>query len=179
MPPLKYPTRIVAPVTPGTGTPRVRFFPTPPLLYPTRIVSPFAFRSVSSGLRFACGLTTDDRVQCWGLDSLALQQPRLLRSRFGAGDIYLSDATLGEGMRFRTIDAGHGSACGIGQSGTVYCWGAIDIRDTGRDPHDYRRGSVPFAQPRRVRMPNVFAGEPALDDQRNDNGFDQRTPRKR
>lgn len=130
-----------------------------PPIYPTRIVSPLRFRTVSSGLRFSCGQTVDDRVQCWGIDSLALQQPRLFRSRFGVRDIYLTDATLGQGMRFRTIDAGHGSACGIGQSGNVYCWGAIDIRDEGRDPHDYRRGSVPFSQPRRVRMPNALTGE--------------------
>lgn len=81
---------------------------TPPLLY----------KHVSAGLLHSCGITTNDRMVCWG-DNRSGQLANMVVGEFG----YVGDAT----KRFKSVCAGAYHSCGVVKGGAadgqVECWG--------------------------------------------------------
>ena len=71
------------------------------------------FAQVSVGRQFACGVTTDQTVECW----LAGDGP--VRAPFPADNAGLVDVTVG-----------YDHACALRGSGTVYCWGDNSLGQT-------------------------------------------------
>jgi alpha-tubulin suppressor-like RCC1 family protein len=82
---------------------------------PQQVVGGLAFKSVSLGNQYACGVTTAGLGYCWGSNS----------TKLGAGPISDSSspvAVLG-GYTFKSISAGALHACGVTTANAVYCWG--------------------------------------------------------
>lgn len=63
-----------------------------------------AFTQIAVGTGFACGLTPQGAIQCWGSDSNGQASP--------------------PGGKFVFIAAGDAHACAIRDDGTIACWGA-------------------------------------------------------
>ncbi|GJY33226.1 putative serine/threonine-protein kinase-like protein CCR3 [Tanacetum coccineum] len=70
----------------------------------------YVFRTISSGLGFTCGVTFNDSVGCFGIDSV---------SAMGVQRGF-------EGFRMLTIGVGGGHACGLNSTGFLICRGNND-----------------------------------------------------
>jgi alpha-tubulin suppressor-like RCC1 family protein len=115
----------------GDGSPTPQFCMDWPncVTEPVAVVGGLRFRAVSAGFMHTCGVTTDDRVYCWGWNS--------------GGELGIGTATGPEtcdgneadfpcssqpvavkgGLRFRNVSAGSAHTCGISTDGLAYCWG--------------------------------------------------------
>ena len=83
---------------------------------PQQVVGGQAFKAVSLGNQFACGVTMAGQGYCWGSNN----------SKFGAGPTNDSSTPIAVsgGLTFRSISTGYGHACGVTTQEAVYCWGA-------------------------------------------------------
>lgn len=87
------------------------------------------FRSVSAGGSFACGVSAQSQLYCWGSDG----QGQIGNGGKGSsGEPML--ATVGA-ERFTTVTAGDDHACALNLAGFAYCWGADSTGQLG----DHRR----------------------------------------
>jgi alpha-tubulin suppressor-like RCC1 family protein len=80
-----------------------------------QVVGGQAFKSVSLGNQYACGVTMAGQGYCWGSNN----------SKLGAGPTNDSSApvAVSGGLTFRSISTGYGHACGVTTADAVYCWG--------------------------------------------------------
>jgi len=83
---------------------------------PQQVVGSQAFKSISLGNQFACGVTMAGQGYCWGSNN----------SKFGAGPTNDSSTpvAISGGLTFRSISTGNTHACGVTTQDAVYCWGA-------------------------------------------------------
>lgn len=89
----------------------------PCAISPIRFGPELALSKVSAGGKFACGVTTDGNIYCWGDNSLG----QLGNGNRGSpGPVA---ATVFTSTRFTNVSAGSNHACGIAVSGAGYCWG--------------------------------------------------------
>jgi alpha-tubulin suppressor-like RCC1 family protein len=88
-------------------------------LRPVAVSGGLTFRHVTAGSQFTCGVTTGDRVYCWGRND---------GGQLGTGSASQASATPAEiagGRRYRQVRAGIGNVgCAIATSRDAYCWGA-------------------------------------------------------
>ena len=78
--------------------------------------SPPAWRSISAGGQFTCGIDTNSALHCWG---------RNRWGQLGIGTIRRStESQLVGNARWLTIEAGDEHVCGIHIDGTLWCWGS-------------------------------------------------------
>lgn len=82
---------------------------------PQQAVGGLAFKSVSLGNQYACGVTMAGQGYCWGSNS----------TKLGAGPTNDSSSpvAVAGGYAFQSISAGALHACGVATSNAVYCWG--------------------------------------------------------
>jgi len=83
---------------------------------PQSVVGGLAFKSVSLGNQYACGVTTGGQGYCWGSNNSKLGA--------GAANDSSSPIAVSGGLTFRTISAGAAHACGLTTADAIYCWGA-------------------------------------------------------
>lgn len=83
---------------------------------PTKVVGGHAWRAVTTGDRFACGLTMAGAAYCWGHNE----------ARLGNGGTAASSTpvAVSGGHVFTRLDAGRDFACGIAAGDAAFCWGA-------------------------------------------------------
>jgi alpha-tubulin suppressor-like RCC1 family protein len=88
--------------------------PAGPALATTAAV--LSFRQVSAGWDHTCGVTTNDRIYCWGENS---------EGQLGDGTTAdrLRPVKVTGGFRWREVTAGFQSTCGITVDDRAYCWG--------------------------------------------------------
>lgn len=96
----------------------------------------------------ACGITTDDTIQCWN-DRKVRNPPEGTFTDVGTGPDYAcalaDDGTLScwgskrnlyadnePGGAFRQIDGNGGHMCGITEGGSIECWGTDAANDEGQ-----------------------------------------------
>ncbi len=72
---------------------------------------------IEVGMFTTCGLTTDERLFCWGSNSYGL---------LGRGASFIAPASGTPGLvkgRFRDVAIGEAHACAVGRDGSMWCWG--------------------------------------------------------
>jgi uncharacterized protein YjdB len=98
----------------------------PCILPPKRMNKPeLAFTTISAGGDFACGITTDQMLYCWGDDAVG----QVGNGSDAAGEIP-SLATV-KSERFMAVTAGRRHACALNLAGRAYCWGADTLGQLG------------------------------------------------
>ena len=89
------------------------------ILPPKRMTEPqLSFTQISAGGNFACGITTDRLLYCWGSDGAGQI------GNGGAGGGAQPQAATVKQERFTRVSAGNNHACAINLTGRVFCWGA-------------------------------------------------------
>jgi alpha-tubulin suppressor-like RCC1 family protein len=83
---------------------------------PAPVSGSLAFRSLSAGFGFTCGITTQGTAYCWGQNA---------NGQLGNGGrtSVPAPAPVGGGLVFADISAGTDHACGLTTDGQLYCWG--------------------------------------------------------
>jgi alpha-tubulin suppressor-like RCC1 family protein len=107
-----------------------------------------SFRQVSAGGLFTCGLATDDRIYCWGVNGFGqLGQGSDTGPETCPFDAPCSTrpvAVIG-GLRFRRVSTGFAHGCGVTTDFRAYCWGYNQFGQLGD-------GSGSFNNPTPVRV---------------------------
>jgi alpha-tubulin suppressor-like RCC1 family protein len=84
---------------------------------PVRVVGGLAFRQVSAeGGSHTCGVTTDHRLYCWGLNHLG-------QLGDGTGTDSPRPVWVAPRLAFRQVSAGSIHTCGVTTNNVAYCWG--------------------------------------------------------
>jgi alpha-tubulin suppressor-like RCC1 family protein len=76
-----------------------------------------AFRQVSGGLQHSCGVTTENRAYCWGLNHVG---------QIGDSTAVASRRTpvqVAGGRHYIQVDAGNQHNCGVTTENKAFCWG--------------------------------------------------------
>ena len=83
---------------------------------PVAVVGGLRFRSVSTGDEHSCGVTTDNRVYCWG---------RNTEGQLGDGtqNGSATPVAVAGTRRFREVTAGGAHTCAITTTDLAFCWG--------------------------------------------------------
>ena len=89
---------------------------TAPALATGAAVAPLSFRQVSAGSYHSCGVTTADKVYCWGLNR---------DGELGDGTTTdrLTPVAVRGGLSVRTVSAGTFHTCAVTTDQRAYCWG--------------------------------------------------------
>jgi alpha-tubulin suppressor-like RCC1 family protein len=82
------------------------------------------FRHVTAGFNFSCGVTTHDRIWCWGDNE---------HGHLGTGTESSSTTPVevAGNRRWRQVRAGDNLACGITTAGKAFCWGLNNEGELG------------------------------------------------
>ncbi|WP_412471163.1 hypothetical protein [Halobacteriovorax sp. RT-2-4] len=84
---------------------------------PTAVNGGLTFTDIGVGDHFTCGLATDSKIYCWGLDS---------QGQLGNDTSYTSSSTPVEvvgGAVWTSLSVGASHVCALQASGNGYCWG--------------------------------------------------------
>ncbi len=97
---------------------------------PVQVNGNIAFRDVSPGYGFTCGLAMSDSIYCWGDNRVGQLGDGTTTTRY-------VPAPIASSVAFKQVDAAAGYACGLSVGGELYCWGNMpDTLD--------QRDSIPF-----------------------------------
>lgn len=84
------------------------------------------FASVSTGLRYTCGVSTAGAAYCWGV-GYDYDPPDLINPNgvLGTGSLNASlfPARVAGGLTFKNVTAGYLETCGVTVDALAYCWG--------------------------------------------------------
>ena len=86
---------------------------------PSAVVGGLRFSHVSAGYEHSCGVTTDDRVYCWGFNFWG----QVGDGTKGEDNWRLTPTAVAGGRRFRQVRAGWSHTCAITRSDVAFCWG--------------------------------------------------------
>ena len=117
-------------------------------------------RQVAVGDDFACSLSDDDQVSCWGEN---------LRGQLGLDDWPAprdeADAIpVDGGHAFTQLAAGEVHACGLTEGGEVWCWGLNSSGQSGQFRPDGTPAPEPRARPAQVSLPRPATALTAVND---------------
>ena len=108
----------------------------PTTLQATVATEALAFRQVSAGSFFTCGVTTEFRAYCWGSNANGeLGIGTLWEPEFCADTSTCSPRPIAVagGLRFKAVASGGLHACGVTTESRAYCWGDDAAGQLGRD----------------------------------------------
>ena len=103
---------------------------------PVAVSGGLKFRQVSAAWGHSCGLTTDDRAYCWGLNGDG-------ELGNGGGPSTNRPVPVSGGLSFRVLSAGRVHTCGLTYAGKAYCWGANSLGYLGDGTTTDRNVPVP------------------------------------
>jgi alpha-tubulin suppressor-like RCC1 family protein len=90
-------------------------------LTPGAVHGGLSFRHVSSGQFHTCGVTTEERVYCWGNNGYA--QPGSGALGDGTTETRLTPVPVASTRQFRQVTAAGQHTCAITLTGVAFCWG--------------------------------------------------------
>ena len=99
---------------------------------PVAVVGGLSFDMVSAGWSYTCGVTTDGKAYCWGLN----------QGRLGDGttDERWEPVPVTGELEFVKVSTGGRQSCGVTPLGALYCWG-----------EDHNSGDISLS-PTRIRL---------------------------
>lgn len=111
------------------------------------------FVQITAGDRHSCALTADGRVFCWGANDAGQLggRPRVAGDCDGLACALAPLHVRGLGSIVR-LSAGAAHTCAAAADGAVWCWGANDQQQLGREPEGSCRGMPCAITARRVPM---------------------------
>jgi alpha-tubulin suppressor-like RCC1 family protein len=91
---------------------------------PGPVAGGLVFTILSAGDYFTCGLTTDQRIFCWGNNTFG---------QIGDGGTItrLAPVAVSTTSHFTTLAAGFRHVCALATTGTTFCWGENDTGQLG------------------------------------------------
>ena len=98
--------------------------------------SPLTFRTVVAGGWHSCGVTTDNRAFCWGLNTSGQLGDGTVKNRF-------RPVLVQRGLQFVQVSAGYYTSCGITTDNLAYCWGSGEHGQLGNGESGQRARPVP------------------------------------
>jgi alpha-tubulin suppressor-like RCC1 family protein len=123
------------------------------ILLPKRMNEPqLSFTTISAGGDFACGVTTDRLLYCWGNDEVG----QIGNGLDGAGTTPKLATVKSE--RFTTVSAGLHHACALNLNGRVFCWGSDSDGQLGDDRTIHSTTPIPVADST-LRFTMISAGD--------------------
>jgi alpha-tubulin suppressor-like RCC1 family protein len=92
---------------------------------PVAVTGGLQFRQISAGGEHTCGITSENRVYCWGNNSSnQLGQPTDAGSETcGGNDCSARPIEVAGGRRFRQVSAGGFHTCAVTPLNKPFCWG--------------------------------------------------------
>jgi alpha-tubulin suppressor-like RCC1 family protein len=84
---------------------------------PVAVVGTLVFRQVSAGYYHTCGVTTDNRAFCWGLNKYGQIGDSSTAFR------RLKPSRVAPTRQFRQVDAGADFTCAVATDYRAFCWG--------------------------------------------------------
>lgn len=107
------------------------------------------FSTLSAGYFQTCGLATDGRAWCWGMNDFGTlgDGTRLTHTR---------PAAVASTRQFTMLDSGAGHTCALTAQGEAFCWGRNDEGQAGDGTFQDRLIPVPVATA--VRFQSISAG---------------------
>ena len=108
-------------------------------LQPVPVAGGRHFRQVDGGTRHTCGVSTDNRVYCWGWNI----DGQIGDSRTNLYRLWPARPVTG-GLTFRRVEAGDGS-CGVTMTDVMYCWGQNQEGGVGDGTTTDRYAPVPVS----------------------------------
>jgi alpha-tubulin suppressor-like RCC1 family protein len=85
-------------------------------LFPTVVQTNVAFKTISAGANYTCGIDNQGEVYCWGFGP---------DGQLGFGDnVAVQPARVPTTTRFTSLSAGVHHTCAIAIDGSIWCWGA-------------------------------------------------------
>jgi alpha-tubulin suppressor-like RCC1 family protein len=106
----------------------------------TAATTALAFYQMSAGRVHTCGVTTDNRLFCWGSHGLS-------DAALGDGTTNgsLTPVAIAGALRFRQVSASFSSTCGVTTDYRAYCWGDNPRGELGDGTTTTRLTPVPVA----------------------------------
>jgi Regulator of chromosome condensation (RCC1) repeat len=104
------------------------------------------FDQITTGFNNACGLTSNGKAYCWGLNADGIIN--------GSDTEYLLKPTpVGGDLKFKSISMGSGidygaeqHMCGLTENGKAYCWGGTNNYGLGDGKSTWSHVPIPVAQ---------------------------------
>lgn len=97
-----------------------------PTSSPVLVSGGLTFKSVSTGQKHACGLTTEGQAYCWGHNGFGA---------LGSGSLdnesHTSPVPVSGGFTFQSVSAGTDHTCAVTANGVAYCWGSNPLGQLG------------------------------------------------
>jgi len=84
---------------------------------PVAVAGGLTFRHLTTGHTHSCGVTTDDRVFCWGSNQYGQV------GDFSSGWLKVRPVQVAGTQRYQQVDAGRDFTCAVTTVDRAYCWG--------------------------------------------------------
>jgi alpha-tubulin suppressor-like RCC1 family protein len=107
---------------------------------PVAVLGDHQFTSISAGVLYTCGVTTDGEGFCWGNSA----RGQLGNGVSGPGHSAMPVAVLGD-LLFTSITTGRVHTCGLTADGEGFCWGAGGVGGLGNGATDDHLLPTPVA----------------------------------
>jgi alpha-tubulin suppressor-like RCC1 family protein len=108
---------------------------------PVGVFTDLRFTDISVGAALTCGVSTNGKTYCWGLNSYG-----------GLGTGIFSDGTpvpfvpVSSAVPFVKVFVGNAAACALDAAGAAFCWGKNSEGELGDGSTTDRAGPVPIGQ---------------------------------
>lgn len=100
---------------------------------PELVTGGHAWKAISAGNTFTCGITTDDRTYCWGaVRHFGDPNPALGLLGNGTFEGSKEPVPVSSGLFFQSITTGTRHACALTLEGDAWCWGNNESSELGR-----------------------------------------------